>query len=688
MRPDILNPLFAEITALKGVGPALERQLSRLGIARVVDLLYHLPTGRIERLRVDHVDGGMEGRFITVAVDIVGHEGGGGPKSPLRIRGRDANGGELTLVYFSDRGGYARQMLPAGERRVVSGRLERYGGNLQIAHPDFVVVEAKANEVPEHEPVYGLTESLTNRRLGALIATALARAPVLPEWIDAALAGAKGWQDWRSALVAAHDCDARARDRLAYDELLANQCALLLMRQGARRRGARALKGDGRLVDTFLNALPYRPTVAQQLAIGEIIADIAVAAPMLRLLQGDVGSGKTLVALAAMLASVEAGAQAALLAPTEILARQHMANITALVDGLPVRTAILTGREKNASRAALLDDLAAGRIDILVGTHAIFQQPVGYRNLGLVVVDEQHRFGVAQRLMLAEKAEKTAHMLVMTATPIPRTLTLTQYGEMDVSKLDEMPPGRTPVETRVISQARIEEVVESVGRLLGSGGRAYWVCPLVETSDTDGDLAAANERHAMLRGRFGDCVGLVHGRMKGAEKDAVMEAFQTGRIRLLVATTVVEVGVDVPEASLMVIEQAERFGLAQLHQLRGRVGRGPAKSACLLIRANRISETARKRLALIRETNDGFLIAERDLALRGGGELLGLKQSGDPEFRVATPEQVGAFVEIARDDARLLVEHEHGLAGPRGEAARILLYLFGRDSAVGLLRSG
>ncbi len=689
MRPAILNPLFAEMTAIKGVGPALARQFSRLGIERVLDLAYHLPAGCIERLRVESISSALEGRFVTISVDIAGHDKAG-PKSPLRVRTNDADGNELMLVFFTDRGGYAQKLLPVGERRVVSGKLERYGAALQIVHPDHIVMQDKAEEIPRREPVYGLTEGLTNRRMRMQIEAIVERLPDLDEWIEPSLLDRKKWPDWRTALLDAHALQNEnvARDRLAYDELFSSQLALRLMRQAARRQGAQALKGDGRYLDALMATLPYRPTGAQQRSIAEILGDIGSKAPMLRLLQGDVGSGKTLVALAAMLSAVEAGAQSALLAPTEILARQHMATISGLLGDIDVRVAILTGRDKGAARRQILDNLANGAIDILIGTHAIFQDAVDYRQLGLVVVDEQHRFGVAQRMMLARKAEKTAHMLVMTATPIPRTITLTQYGEMDISRIDEMPPGRTPVATSVMNQERLEEVIEGVARLLNSGGRAYWVCPLVEESETGGDLAAAEARAALLKARFGEIVGLVHGRMKGPDKDQVMADFQDGRIKLLVATTVVEVGVDVPEASLMIIEQAERFGLAQLHQLRGRVGRGAATSHCLLLRAPDISETARQRLKLIRESNDGFYIAEEDLKLRGGGELLGHKQSGDPVFRVATPEQISALVETARDDARLLVENQGGLAGKRGEAARVLLYLFERDEAVGLLRSG
>jgi ATP-dependent DNA helicase RecG len=459
----------------------------------------------------------------------------------------------------------------------------------------------------------------------------------------------------------------------------------MLLRQDSRRKRGVPLAGDGRLTGKL--RLPYSLTAAQRRVIEEIRGDMAQPVPMLRLLQGDVGSGKTLVALMAMLSAVEAGAQAALLAPTEILARQHQATLLAQLDAVGVRVAILTGREKGKARDSVLMGLADGSIDILVGTHAIFQEKVAYKNLGLVVIDEQHRFGVSQRLLLAAKAERPPHLLVMTATPIPRTLTLTQYGEMDVSRIDEMPPGRTPVETRVISDERLAEVVDGLGRHLAIGGQAYWVCPLVEESDKI-DSAAAEQRAEVLRLRFGDRVGLVHGRMKGPEKDAVMAAFASGELAVLVATTVVEVGVDVPNATLMVVEGADRFGLAQLHQLRGRVGRGQGKSICLLVRSQNLSETARARLALMRETNDGFRIAEEDLRLRGPGEILGTRQSGEAGFRVASAEEVAELAPIAQSDAQLLLDRDGGLAGPRGQAARTCLYLFERDQAVGLIRSG
>ncbi|QHL91059.1 ATP-dependent DNA helicase RecG [Sphingomonas changnyeongensis] len=686
MRPEILNPLFAEVEALKGIGPALRRPLERLGLARAVDIAFHLPTGWVDRHAVDRLAEARPGQVILTTLTATGYRAAAG-RGPFRVQAADAAGDPVSLVYFGGNPGWARKLFPLGEARRVSGRLDAYGEGLQIVHPDLVLQPGEA-EPPLREPVYPLSEGMTSRRLGQLAQQALARAPELPEWIEPSLLAARGWPAWRAALNAAHadPADQAARERLAYDEVFANQLALMLVRASARRRRGRALVGDGRLRDAL--SLPYAPTGAQRRAIAEIEGDLRQDAPMLRLLQGDVGAGKTLVALMALLVAVEAGTQGALLAPTEILARQHHASLSRMLAGLPVNVAILTGREKGRVRDATLMGLADGSIDILIGTHAIFQQDVNYRRLGLAVIDEQHRFGVSQRLMLAQKAATPPHVLVMTATPIPRTLTLTQYGEMDVSRLDEMPPGRQPIETRVIAEDRLAEVVEALGRLMDQGGQAYWVCPLVEESENS-DLAAAEARAEALRLRFGaERVGLVHGRMKGPDKDAVMAGFAAGRIAVLVATTVIEVGVDVPNATLIVIEHADRFGLAQLHQLRGRVGRGTGRSTCLLLRSGALGETARARLALMRESNDGFRIAEEDLRLRGPGEILGTRQSGEHVFRLATPEQVQALLPVATDDARLLVDRDGGLDGPRGQAARLALYLFERDAGVALLRGG
>jgi ATP-dependent DNA helicase RecG len=687
MRPQLLNPLFAEIESLKGVGTALAKPLARLGLARVVDLLFHLPTGLVRRDRVAKLDDAALGANIIVDVTPIEYRSGGSSRSPFRVIATDSNGDYLTLTFFGGGGGYATKLLPLNQKRTVSGRLEQYGQERQIVHPDHVIPVGEGRALAAIEPVYPLSEGLTGNRLRQLIAQAHDRAPTLPEWIEPGLKAQRNWPDWHTAIAAVHadPDDARARERLAYDEMFANQLAMNLVRASSRRRKGRPLTGHGNLRARL--RLPYALTGAQRRTIAEIEGDLAQSTPMTRLLQGDVGSGKTLVALHALLIAVEAGAQGALLAPTEILARQHFETLSRQLAGVGVNVAVLTGRDKGRAREATLMGLANGSIHILVGTHAIFQEAVTYRDLGLAVIDEQHRFGVAQRLLLTQKAERPPHLLAMTATPIPRTLTLTHYGEMDVSRLDEMPPGRSPVDTRVLSCERMDEVVNGLARHISGGGQAYWVCPLVE-GDGSEDSAAAEARAAALKARFSDAIGLVHGRMKGPDKDAVMERFQRGEIKALVATTVIEVGVDVPSATLMIVEEAERFGLAQLHQLRGRVGRGEGQSVCLLLRGGTLTETARARLTLLRETNDGFRIAEEDLRLRGAGELLGTRQSGEAQFRLATPELTAQLVDVAQDDARLLVDRDGGLASERGQAARLCLYLFERDAAVALLRSG
>ena len=687
MRPELLNPLFAEVTALKGVGPGLAKPLERLGLARVVDVAFHLPTGFIDRIPRDELMASDAGRVIAIQLTPLNYKMSGSARAPARVHAVDAHGNYVSLVYFGGNSGWVRKLLPLNEPRWVSGKLETYGQELQIVHPDHVLPLDQKEEAGGREAVYPCSEGITSKRIAAMAAQATERAPDLPEWIEPSLKARHDWPGWREALARIHadPADAKARERLAYDEVFANQLALMLVRGEARAKQGRALAGDGRLRDAL--SLPYAPTGAQARTIREIEGDMAQVQPMLRLLQGDVGSGKTLVATMALLIAAEAGAQGALLAPTEILARQHFETLSRTLSGLDVRVGLLTGRDKGKAREATLMGLADGSIDILVGTHAIFQEGVTYRDLGLVVVDEQHRFGVAQRMMLQAKAERPPHLLVMTATPIPRTLTLAQYGEMDVSRLDEMPPGREPIETSVISEDRLGEVVEGLGRHLAAGKQAYWVCPLVEESEKT-DLAAAEARAAALQARFGDKVGLVHGRMKGPEKDAVMARFASGALGVLVATTVIEVGVDVPNATLIVIEHADRFGLAQLHQLRGRVGRGGGRSVCVLLRGSGLSETSRARLALMRETNDGFRIAEEDLRLRGAGEMLGTRQSGEQSFRLAPPEKFAELIGKANSDARLLIDRDGGLSGARGQAARLALYLFERDAAVGLLRAG
>jgi ATP-dependent DNA helicase RecG len=691
MRPEALNPLFAEVQTLEGVGPKLMKPLEKLGLTRVKDVAYHLPERFVSRQAVADLDQAGEGEQVIIALTPVEHRPPrAGSRGPYRILAQDAKGNICALAWFGKAAFGAKKLLPVGETRWIAGRLDRYGDMLQIVHPDHIETESAAHMGRLSEPVYRLSEGLTQPRIADFAGQALARLPELPEWIEPGQRERAGWPAWRAALAMAHaGTDPKARDRLAYDELLANSLALLLVKADGRKRRGQALVGDGALRARL--QLPFGLTGAQQRSIAEIAGDMAQEAPMLRLLQGDVGAGKTVVALNAMLIAVEAGKQAALLAPTEILARQHFETLRKLLGPVGVNVALLTGRAKGREREGLLMGLLDGSIPLLVGTHAIFQESVAYRDLGLVVIDEQHRFGVAQRLALAAKGKRAPHTLAMTATPIPRSLTLAQYGEMDVSRLDELPPGRQAIDTRVVPMERIEEVVAGVERHLAGGQQAYWVCPMVRELDGAPDLAdiaAAEARYAALRERFGEAVVLVHGQLRPEVKDAAMERFASGQARLLVATTVIEVGVDVPSATLMVIEQAERFGLAQLHQLRGRVGRGAEKSTCLLLRSAQLTDTGRARLALMRETQDGFRIAEEDLALRGGGELLGTRQSGEAAFRIADLEQIQRLLPAAHADARLLMERDGGLTSPRGEAARLLLYLFERDWGVQLLRGG
>ncbi len=693
MRPEILSPLFRQTTTLKGVGPRIGKLIEKVAGPRLVDLCWHLPAGIVDRRFRPSVAEAPDGAMVTLTVRVDRHQPPPSRRVPYRVECSD-DSGTLTLVFFHAQADYLNDLLPVGATRVVSGRMAYFNDRPQMPHPDHVIPVEAFDSLPLVEPVYRLTEGLTPKPLARAVAAALAELPELPEWQDPAWRQRQGWADWRDSLRRAHAPDAEAgldpadpaRRRLAYDELLANQLALALVRAQMRRRAGRRIDGDGRLRAKVTAALPYALTSAQNRTLAEISADMAGASRMLRLLQGDVGSGKTVVALLAMLIAVESGAQAALMAPTEILARQHLETLTPLCAAAGIEIVLLTGRLKGKARAQVLARIADGAAAIAVGTHALFQETVEFRDLAMVVIDEQHRFGVHQRLLLGAKG-KAVDVLVMTATPIPRTLTLTAYGDMDVSKLDEKPPGRAPIDTRSMPLSRLGDVVAGLRRLLAGDARVYWVCPLVEESDAL-DLAAAEDRYAALGRDLGPAVGLVHGRMKAAEKDAVMDAFAAGEIRVLVATTVIEVGVDVPEATVMVVEHAERFGLAQLHQLRGRVGRGGRPGTCLLLYTEPLTETARARIRTMRETDDGFVIAEEDMRLRGAGEVLGTRQSGLPAFRLADIDAHRDLMPVAHDDCRLVLETDPDLRGPRGQALRVLLYLFERDAAVKYLRSG
>ncbi|MEP0945182.1 MAG: ATP-dependent DNA helicase RecG [Rhizobiaceae bacterium] len=704
MRPTLLNPLFAPVSSLNGIGPKLSIALTRLmkggggeGIDQAVvgDLLFHLPSGLIDRRAQPAIMDAVEGALSTIKARVDRHQPPprGNQRVPYRIYLQD-DSGELAVVYFRGQARWLEGQFPVDETVYVSGKLEWFNGRANMIHPDHVVTEENFADLPLVEPVYPLVSGVSLKIMRRSIETALMTLPELPEWIDPSLLGKHHWPSLTLALDQVHhprdvldiSPQSVAWKRLAYDELLAGQLALALVRSRMKKSAGKSWQGDGSKQSKILAALPFSLTEAQQRSVSEILQDMATSERMLRLLQGDVGSGKTVVALLACAAAIEAGGQAALMAPTEILARQHYATIEPLAEASGIRLAVLTGREKGKGREEIYARLAAGEIDLIIGTHALFQSNVVFHNLALGIVDEQHRFGVHQRLALASKGGG-ADILVMTATPIPRTLVLTFFGDMDVSKLDEKPAHRQPIQTNALSMDRLDELIERVRSAVARGDKVYWLCPLVEDSE-ELPITSAESRFESLAQLMGQNVGLVHGRMKSVEKDTAMLDFKNGKTRVLVATTVIEVGVDVPDATIMVIEHAERFGLAQLHQLRGRVGRGSKASTCLLLYKAPLGEIAHDRLKIMRETEDGFRIAEEDLKLRGEGEILGTRQSGTPGFQIAQMEHHGDLLEIARDNARLIMNEDAELTGPKGDALRHLLYLHSKDEAVRLLRAG
>ena len=679
---------------LPGVGPRNLQRLEKLcGGEKILDLLWHLPIDVIDRRAQPKISEVSSGQIATFTVTVQKHFRPQKRGMPYKVWCSN-DSGSLNLVFFNARPDWVLTQLPEGEERIVSGKVEQFNDSFQIVHPDAIGRIDELDKIAVYEPLYPLTEGVSNKVLRKVINAALPILLDVPEWQDASILKREEWGDWKNSVLAIHQPQGGAavlpefkpRKRLAYDELLANQLALAMVRQAEIQKKGRALKIDLELRQRFLQQLPFELTGAQKGALDQIDADMSQPLRMLRLLQGDVGSGKTVVAAGVLLNAVANGLQGAIMAPTEILARQHAESFAEWLEPLGISYVCLTGRDKGKKRTELLQQISSGQAQIIIGTHAIFQDTIEFDKLGAVVIDEQHRFGVHQRLKLSDKG-KGVDILVMTATPIPRTLTLTAYGDMEVTQLDEKPPGRKPIDTRLISNNNLHQMIESLKGEVEKGTQLYWVCPLVEESEVS-DLAAAEDRHQMLQQFFGDKVGLIHGRMKPDEKDAVMQKFVSKEISILVATTVIEVGVNVPNATIMVIEHAERFGLSQLHQLRGRVGRGDAQSFCFLMYAGPLSETAKERLGIMRASEDGFVIAEKDLELRGAGDILGTKQSGLPKFRLADLEHHKDLLEMARDEAKLILQKDSKLESERGQKLKILLYLFERERAISYLRSG
>ncbi|MGE3770000.1 MAG: ATP-dependent DNA helicase RecG [Bdellovibrionales bacterium] len=691
------HPVLKPVETLTGVGPRVGALLKKVAGARVIDLALLMPTAVVDRRDITTTRAAKPGGIATLVITVTKIEKPRKRGGATRIHVADDTG-PLLISYFNQRGDWLEKIFTVGKQLAISGKVEMYEGKKQIAHPDVIVDPAKVKDIAILEPVYPLTANLSGKILRKAIAMAVPTTRILPEWLDGSVIRKNGWRDFGETLTALHAPrdpadilpNAPVRYRLAYDELLANQLAIAIVRDHTRAKRKTITKGDGNapaLLKKIIAALPYQLTSAQERTLKEITADMQAATRMVRLLQGDVGSGKTIVALLTMAIAVSRGEQAAIMAPTEILAQQHYESLLPIATEAGLRIALHTGSVKGAARKKVLDALAAGDIDIIIGTHAIFQNKVEFKNLGCVVIDEQHRFGVEQRVELSNKG-RGVDVLVMTATPIPRSLALTYYGDMEVSKLDEKPPGRVPIKTSKTDLKFLDDVIERVRAKIKTGERVYWVCPLIEESDLI-DLAAAEERARLLTDKLGKgIVGLMHSRLSADEKNKVMDDFKSGRRPVLVSTTVIEVGVNVPEATVMIIDHAERFGLAQLHQLRGRVGRSNLPSACLLLYDGPLGETARARLKLMTDTEDGFKIAEEDLRLRGAGEVLGTRQSGTALFRIADLALHQDLLLMARDEAKLILSRDPDLQSDRGQALRLLLRLFSMDHSVQYLKAG
>ncbi len=693
MRPDVLFPFFADVTTLNGVGTRVRESLGRAMGTRIKDLILTPPSNLIDRSYRPHIAGARNGEICTLTVSVGSHNAPANRRHPYKIRVFDSTG-EMTLTFFHARADYLKRVLPEGSQRLISGKVEFYGPNIQMTHPDYILDPKNADDLPVYESQYPLTAGLSQKVARKAVMQSVEKIPKMSEWQDPSFLARQDWPNFETALRRLHlpehpvdiKTDGPARQRLAYDEFLAKQLAMALVRENTRKQKGRALDAKGSYVDDVLKGAPYKPTNAQNRAVSEILSDLKSPHRMSRLLHGDVGSGKTFVAALVAAYAAEAGVQIALMAPTEILARQHEESLTEFLEPAGLTVKALTGRDKGKPRQALLTGLSEGYIDVIIGTHALFQDTVEFKDLGLVIIDEQHRFGVHDRLRLTQKG-LAPDLLVMTATPIPRTLALTAYGDLDISKLDEKPAGRKPIETRILPMQRLDDVIDAVSRTISAGNQVYWVCPLVEDSDLI-DLSSAEDRFRSLSAHFGSRTGLVHGRLKPEEKDRVTERFKSGDLDIMVATTVIEVGVDAPNATVIVIEHAERFGLAQLHQLRGRVGRSDKPSTCLLLYKGPLSVNGKARLETMRQSQDGFLIAEKDWELRGSGDLLGSRQSGLPAYRLADLDKHRALLETAHNDARLIVETDPGLKSNRGKSLRNLLYLFEQDWGIELMKAG
>ena len=685
MRPKILYKLFSNIISLKGIGPKNAKVIERLCGKYVIDLLFHKPSTYIDRRNSPKIIDLEEGKIATIIVTIDSHSPSFNKRMPYRINCTD-NTGSVSIVYFNLRGPYLKKIFPVGRQKVISGKFEKFNDNFQITHPQHVVDIDNLDNVKKIECIYPLTSGLTSKTIQKSINSALINLDPLPEWIPDDKIRTNNWPNWNEAIKKIHNpintsdsVNSLFLERLVFDELLAQQLTIRLIKNKISHTQGIALERNNKFINQLEKKLDFSLTNDQLKTIDEISSDQSKPSKMLRLLQGDVGSGKTIVALFAMMQCLENEKRSILMAPTEILAEQHFNTIANIINSMNLTCSLITSSTKENHNF---------NADILIGTHALFQEKVSFDNIGLVVIDEQHKFGVHQRILLNEKAGNDCDILLMTATPIPRTLELAAYGDTDISKIMEKPKNRKEINTKSINITKVEDLKKSLNKIIDKGEKIYWVCPLVDESEKL-QLQSVNERLKDLRNYYNDySVEIVHGQMQQEDKNSVMQKFKSGKVNILVATSVIEVGIDDPDATVIIIENAERFGLSQLHQLRGRVGRGAKTSTCILLFNGPLTENAKRRIKIMKETNDGFKIAEEDLDIRGAGEILGSKQSGVPNFKLSNLDKHKHLLEEARETAIKTIKDDPQLKSSLGKAQRVLLHLFRNDVAIDYLKTG
>ena len=696
IRPQFLFPLFGSLENLKGIGSKTVLNLKKIGIYKPLDFLYSFPTNLKTRVFANTVSDLNVNKVVIIKIKIIKHNFKYF-KGPLNIEVTDGLK-KINLIFFNAKNDWIKKNFPIEQERIISGKLEKYKNQFQIIHPDYIEKIFDIDKIPVIEPIYSLTKGISQKvflnsvnQILQLISEEISNC----EWINKKRLKEMNWTDFKNSLKKIHNpktnedisLNSNYRLRLAYDELLSHQLSLVIARSFSKKNTKKRKKIGYKFSTLMKKRLPFSLTNSQEKCIAEIQSDLSRDERMYRLIQGDVGSGKTLVAFFSMLFVAENSGQAVLMVPTDILAKQHYNNFQEYTKDIEVNSVLLTGKMKTNEKKQVLEAIKLGQADIIIGTHSLFQKGVIFENLELVIIDEQHKFGVQQRHDLIQKGENL-DILVMTATPIPRTLELANYGDMDISRILDKPMNRQKIDTSIISEKKIEILISRILEICKKGTQSYWVCPLIEEGDKS-ELVAIEQRFSSLNKMLpGIKIDILHGKMSEEQKNKIMTSFKNGNIQILLATTVIEVGIDVPNATIIVIEGAERFGLAQLHQLRGRVGRGKKQSNCILIYSKNIGRLGKERLEVLRKFDNGFDIAEEDLKMRGGGNPIGQQQSGIPKFRIANLDFDKELLSYANQDANEIIKNNKYLKGEHGKNLRVLLHLMNKDNSLKLLESG